>query len=1015
MSKIVYYGKAPIERRLDKIEEKTKEINAEVQQTYNKEEVDAALNDKQNKLISSTNVKTINGQSILGGGNLTFDNISINPYDGAIFRGTYDIDLHKEDFDKHYVGSTTNGVNTSTGRYSTDYIPVFEGMVIDFLANENINNSAEVAILAFDSNKTFSTSDSVTTKDVKDKYDNNVPYRYTVPSGIRYLIFQTSYLNSPVPPFVKSRNSEFDTIEQSVTKLERSIYEVQGTSSDFTTDSSRPYYGTASAKPITNLNRKKTLSIPVCEGCKIKYDKDLFAGAGVYEIACLDDKNELQSSKSLDLGTKAITEDYGEFTIQSGIVKVILACQTANNPSFTITKESQISVNKNNISINKDNIEKNNVEIDKINEKLTGDIVISNDMFTTDATVPYYGSTGSTNTNTGRKRTDKIKVYPGYKIYCYGLSAGGNVCTIAAFDKEGNFNANNSVPGTFNNGIYTVPSGIFYVSFCCWPGNNDAYCIILIKDTSSLTHYIPFHNQLLDPNYSIPFGTWDDIPYYDINGAEQTSINRQRTHLIPVKEGDEILYQTSQNDLNVLALAAFDEDRQLVLGASVVEKTFGLRKYIVPSGIRYVQCCSTTTTINPFMVIGNNVNYNLKKKQKIDNTKMYGFEEFTAVNNGWEISSDNKTIQNEALGYNNRITGNIVSFTDRYNIGCTIIPQTNYFEAVIGKWWGGSGSTFGIKKTADGCFIVPYIIVSTTNGGEPQVVTAIREQEISSTIKIEQGKPCYIRVEKYINWPGDNTDGNYRNDYQKVTITDILGNTDSFTFPSTVVKTNGAVTGIGNGWGPVTIYVNEGTVKFEEFSFGFNMSDQLTLLFIGHSFVEANTMQPIKARGYAYKIMEAIGPEHCMCWAKGGESAQNICGSEYMAGIMKWFGHAKYAIIHLGGNDILTTVDSEWQKQYRTWIQAINDTLVNNDIIPIWLGVTYGVADTCKLNRDNDITNSWMEEHFEHYIDLRPIFEDAEGNVDRSKFLNDGIHPTETAQQQTADVILARFPFLLNK
>lgn len=45
-------------------------ITADSLNVYNKTEIDTALNGKQNSLVSGTNIKTINGNSILGEGNI---------------------------------------------------------------------------------------------------------------------------------------------------------------------------------------------------------------------------------------------------------------------------------------------------------------------------------------------------------------------------------------------------------------------------------------------------------------------------------------------------------------------------------------------------------------------------------------------------------------------------------------------------------------------------------------------------------------------------------------------------------------------------------------------------------------------------------------------------------------------------------------------------------------------------------------------------------------------------------
>ncbi|MBQ3415275.1 MAG: hypothetical protein IJH39_08045 [Clostridia bacterium] len=79
---------------------------------YNKTQVDTLLNGKQPLLVSGTNIKTINGNNILGSGNITIDGIS------KLTQNTY-------------LGDLSNGVYVADGEVTITYPITYENNTID--------------------------------------------------------------------------------------------------------------------------------------------------------------------------------------------------------------------------------------------------------------------------------------------------------------------------------------------------------------------------------------------------------------------------------------------------------------------------------------------------------------------------------------------------------------------------------------------------------------------------------------------------------------------------------------------------------------------------------------------------------------------------------------------------------------------------------------------------------------------------------------------------------------------
>ena len=112
---------------------------------YNKTQTDNLLGDKQDTLVSGTNIKTINNQSLVGDGNITITGASVEPstttplIDGAASVGTenaYARGDHRHPSDTTKVDKVT-GKGLSTNDYTTDEKNKLSGIASGAEVNQN--------------------------------------------------------------------------------------------------------------------------------------------------------------------------------------------------------------------------------------------------------------------------------------------------------------------------------------------------------------------------------------------------------------------------------------------------------------------------------------------------------------------------------------------------------------------------------------------------------------------------------------------------------------------------------------------------------------------------------------------------------------------------------------------------------------------------------------------------------------------------------------------------------------
>ena len=102
-------------------------LNNELSNYYDKSAVNTLLNSKQDNLISGTNIKTINGQSVLGSGNIEIDDggteVIANPTlsGGETKLASLEIDGTKYDLDNGYEKLTNKVTSLSSSSTDTQY------------------------------------------------------------------------------------------------------------------------------------------------------------------------------------------------------------------------------------------------------------------------------------------------------------------------------------------------------------------------------------------------------------------------------------------------------------------------------------------------------------------------------------------------------------------------------------------------------------------------------------------------------------------------------------------------------------------------------------------------------------------------------------------------------------------------------------------------------------------------------------------------------------------------------
>lgn len=387
-----------------------------------------------------------------------------------------------------------------------------------------------------------------------------------------------------------------------------------------------------------------------------------------------------------------------------------------------------------------------------------------------------------------------------------------------------------------------------------------------------------------------------------------------------------------------------------------------------------------------------------KLKQEINSSaKSYGnlisdFSDFDILNNAFSISEDKTSAQSLLTGYENRLQYNTSLYEDKFILSSTLkiidTDSLGYFEFCIGFWYQLAGTMFGIGKDENGSYISVYIVGQTL----PPKQT---HKYYISELAFAKGKEYTISVEKKTE----------KNSYFNISVTaqdgisvskDGIGNGEVIS-GDTANEGNGSINGYA--WGKLSFYALIGKMRVSNVCFGYpiDMND-VKLVVVGHSFIEGNSIPSDKDKRFASLLCSSIGDRKTIILGQGGASVSSI--KPHIDKEMKWLKDAKYVLFCIGTND----VDSQ---ATCTGLQYIDDAATKNGIRTIWLTVPpkYGTGD------NHPVINDYIRSHF-RYVEIKDVFYNNGGVLDKNMFLSDNIHPSIEGHKRIYNLIRARCSFL---
>lgn len=583
-----------------------------------------------------------------------------------------------------------------------------------------------------------------------------------------------------------------------------------------------------------------------------------------------------------------------------------------------------------------------------------------------------------------------------------------------------------TAPSSTISRILTLEEG--YYAFC-WNDGNSNISIGNAFITDSLSTQVLIDNSIKDireslkviGNTPIPtvmslFGN-NDISlgkYIKANeGTISSAIKNYKLVKLHLKSGKYWLYinneNSSQDILWKYSSETYEKPEQKIIGyapSSIINKVITLKEgYYAfcwndgsPDSILPNRAFFTDNISTQMLIEESATNVKNDLKQEISNSaKSYGnlisdFSDFDILNNAFSISEDKASAQSLLTGYENRLQYNTNLYEDKFILSSTLkiinTDSLGYFEFCIGFWYQLAGTMFGIGKDENGSYISVYIVGQTL----PPKQT---HKYYISELAFVKGKEYTISIEKKTE----------KNSYFNISVTaqdgisvskEGIGNGEVIS-GDTVNEGNGSINGYA--WGKLSFYALIGKMRVSNVCFGYpiDMND-VKLVIVGHSFIEGNSIPSDKDKRFASLLCSLIGDRKTIILGQGGASVSLI--KPHIDKEMKWLKDARYVLFCIGTND----VDSQ---ATCTGLQYIDDAATKNGIKTIWLTVPpkYGTGD------NHPVVNDYIRSHF-HYVEIKDVFYNNDGVLDKDMFLSDNIHPSIEGHKRIYNLIKARCSFL---
>ena len=620
----------------------------------------------------------------------------------------------------------------------------------------------------------------------------------------------------------------------------------------------------------------------------------------------------------------------------------------------------------------------------------------------------------------------KLHLKPG-KYWLYIKNEGGTQGILWKFTDETFSSVESEIigaaPSSTISKILTLDEG--YYAFCWNDGSSDSINIGNAFITDSLSTQVLIDDSIKDIRESLKVIENTPIPTVmslfsknDISlgkyikgneGTISVAIKNYKLVKLHLKPGKYWLYIKneggSQDILWKYSNETYEEPEQKIIGSapsSIINKVVTLEEgyyafcwndgspdSILPNRAFFTDNISTQMLID---------NAKDELKQEINSSaKSYGnlisdFSDFDILDNAFSISEDKASAQSLLTGYENRLQYNTNLYEDKFILSSTLkiidTDSLGYFELCIGFWYQLAGTMFGIGKDENGSYISVYIVGQTL----PPKQT---HKYYISELAFAKGKEYTISVEKKTE----------KNSYFNISVTaqdgisvskDGIGNGEVIS-GDTANEGNGSINGYA--WGKLSFYALIGKMRVSNVCFGYpiDMND-VKLVIVGHSFIEGNSIPSDKDKRFASLLCSSIGDRKTIILGQGGASVSSI--KPHIDKEMKWLKDARYVLFCIGTNDI----DSQ---ATCTGLQYIDDAATKNGIRTIWLTVPpkYGTGD------NHPVINDYIRSHF-RYVEIKDVFYNNDGVLDKNMFLSDNIHPSIEGHKRIYNLIKARCSFL---
>ena len=638
---------------------------------------------------------------------------------------------------------------------------------------------------------------------------------------------------------------------------------------------------------------------------------------------------------------------------------------------------------------------------------------------------------------TNKTISDAIKNYKLVKLHLlakkywlYIKNEGGTQGILWKFTDETFSSVESEIigaaPSSTISKILTLEEG--YYAFC-WNDGSNSINIGKAFITDSLSTQVLIDASIKDIRESLKVIENTPIPTFmslfsknDISlgkyikgneGTISVAIKNYKLVKLHLKPGKYWLYIKneggSQDILWKYSSETYEEPEQKIIGSapsSIINKVVTLEEgYYAfcwndgsPDSILPNRAFFTDNISTQMLIDESSTNIKNELKQEINSSvKSYGnlisdFSDFDILNNAFSISEDKASAQSLLTGYENRLQYNTSLYEDKFILSSTLkifdTDSLGYFEFCIGFWYQLAGTMFGIGKDENGSYISVYIVGQTL----PPKQT---HKYYISELAFAKGKEYTISIEKKTE----------KNSYFNISVTaqdgisaskEGIGNGEVIS-GDTANEGNGSINGYA--WGKLSFYTLIGKMKVSDVNFGYPIDiNDVKLVVVGHSFIEGNSIPSDKDKRFASLLCSSIGDRKTIILGHGGASVSSI--KPHIDKEMKWLKDAKYVLFCIGTND----VDSQ---ATCTGLQYIDDAATKNGIRTIWLTVPpkYGTGD------NHPVINDYIRSHF-CYVEIKDVFYNNDGVLDKNMFLSDNIHPSIEGHKRIYNLIKARCSFL---